>query len=254
VRITLGQLPPEVQPAVRHVRVFGAGEAADELFEQLQPRLAPLGIGLEQVTSFPDGVLGVALPANTPYSPAVGLAARFLAGRRPELEFLPPKVQAWKQFLQKHASRKLVLAAGAAGVVALVVALGFLFQQWQLSRWHVRWMAIQPRVTELERMQLKIKTYRPWFDDSFRTLSVLRRLSEAFPIEGEVSAKTVEIREPNSVSCKGTARDHQALLKTLERLRAMREVSAVQVEQIRGKNPMQFTFNFQWSERGGHDR
>ena len=254
VRITLGQLPPEVQTTIRNVRVFGAGEAADELFEQLKPRLAPLGISLEQVTTFPRGALGVALPPNTPFSPALGLAARFLAGQWPELEFLPPKVQAWKQFLRKHSSRKLVLAGGAAGAVALVVALAFLVQQWQLSRWHTRWVAIQPRVAELERMQQKIKAYRPWFDESFRTLSILRRLSEAFPVEGDVSAKSVEIRESNLVSCNGTARDHQALLKTLEHLSAMRGVSAVLVEQIRGKNPEHFSFNFQWSERGGNER
>jgi hypothetical protein len=34
-------------------------------------------------------------------------------------------------------------------------------------------------------------------------------------------------------------------------LRKVRGVTAVQVENIRGKSPMQFTFNFHWGEGGG---
>lgn len=251
VRITLGQLPPAVRESVRQVRVYGATEAADELAEQLGPRIASLGIGFEQVRGYPAGGVYKLLPANTPVSPAVSLAARLLAGPGSALEFLPPKVSVWKQFAQRHSSRKLVLAGGAAGLVALVVGLAFAVQQWQLAHWRSRWSALQPRVTELEHMQQQIKQFRPWFDESFRSLSVLRRLTEAFPAEGNVTAKSVEIRNPSTVTCTGTARDHQALLKTLEQLRAAKEVSAVKVEQLRGKNPMHFSFNFQWNERGG---
>jgi hypothetical protein len=48
--------------------------------------------------------------------------------------------------------------------------------------------------------------------------------------------------------CTGTARDNQSLLKTLERLRAAGGVSDLKVVQIRGKSPMQFTFDFHWGE------
>ena len=101
-------------------------------------------------------------------------------------------------------------------------------------------------------MQQQIRQYRPWFDRSFPSLSVLRELTLAFPEDGVVSAKTVEIRDANTVTCSGTARDNAVLLRTLTQLRATSGVTGLKVDQIRGKAPMQFTFDFQWGEGGGH--
>jgi hypothetical protein len=36
-------------------------------------------------------------------------------------------------------------------------------------------------------------------------------------------------------------------------LRATKEVTDVKVDQIRGKSPLQFTFNFHWSEQGSNE-
>jgi Tfp pilus assembly protein PilN len=141
----------------------------------------------------------------------------------------------------------LVWAGGAAGAVAGIIALAFLIQQWQLTYWNSKWLGMKTRVAELEALQQQIKRFRPWFDESFRSLSILKRLTEAFPEDGAVTAKSVEIREAAVVTCTGTARDHQALLRTLDSLRAMKEIDAVQVEQMRGQVPMQFTFNFRWN-------
>ncbi len=251
VRITLGQLPPDVRQTVRRLRVFGRSDAADELAEQLGPKVASLGLEAEQVRHYSPTEFGVRLPADVAVSPALSLAARHLSGQGAGLEFLPPKISAWRQFAARHSSRKLVWAGAAAGALALVLALAFLYQQWQLTRWRSKWTAMKPRVTELDTMQQQIKRFRPWFDDSFRSLSILRRLTEAFPEDGTVSAKNVEIREPATVTCSGTARDHQALLKTLDKLRAAKEVTAVQIEQLQGRTPMQFKINFHWGERGG---
>jgi hypothetical protein len=99
-------------------------------------------------------------------------------------------------------------------------------------------------------MQQQIKRFRPWFDDSCRSLRILRRLTDAFPQDGAVTAKTLEIRESALIACKGTARDNQALLQMLDRLRAAEGVTGLQVEQMRGKSPMQYSFNFQWREQG----
>ena len=49
-------------------------------------------------------------------------------------------------------------------------------------------------------MQDKIKQYRPWFDESISGLSILRRLTESFPQDGSVTAKTLEIRDLNLVT------------------------------------------------------
>jgi len=46
------------------------------------------------------------------------------------------------------------------------------------------------------------------------------------------------------------ARDNQAFLKMLDQLRATREVADLKVDSVRGKTPLQFTFNFHWGESG----
>ena len=106
-----------------------------------------------------------------------------------------------------------------------------------------------PRVRELEILQQEIKQFRPWFDESFRSLTLLKRLTESFPEEGSVTAKSVEIRDASTVTCTGTARDSQALYKVLDQLRAASEITDVQVDTVRGKSPLQFSFNFHFGER-----
>ncbi len=250
VRITLGQLPAELRGTLRTLRVFGRSDVAEELAEQLQSRMKPLGMEVELVRDCKPQGLGVQVAAGTPVSPALSLALEFLAGRTTGFEFLPPKISAWKQFADKYASRKLTSVGFTAGAIVLLFGLVLLFQQWQLVRWRSKWAAIKTPVTELETMQQQIKKFRPWFDESCRSLSILRQLTEAFPEDGAVAAKTVEIRAASTISCSGTARDNQVLLRTLDKLGTAPEVNDVQLETIRGKSPIQFTFNFQWGGQG----
>ena len=81
----------------------------------------------------------------------------------------------------------------------------------------------------------------------------MRGMTEAFPEEGVVSAKIIEIRNGTSVSCAGTARDNQSLLATIDKLRASQHVRDLRVDQIRGKSPLQFTLNFQWNENAAYE-
>jgi hypothetical protein len=134
-------------------------------------------------------------------------------------------------------------------LVAVVIVL-FLVQQVQLSLLRSRWSAISARVSELDGLNQKIKSYRPWFDESFGGLSVLRELTLAFPEDGAVTAKSIEIRDGSLVTCTGIARDNASLLKTLNQLRSSQTVSDLKVGQIRGKSPMQFTFEFHWGQGG----
>jgi len=82
----------------------------------------------------------------------------------------------------------------------------------------------------------------------------LNQLATVFPRRGIVSAKTVEIRDLNSVTCTGTTQDQQSLLKTLETLRKSGNAADIKVDTIRGnKPPLQFTFNFRWVEGGRNE-
>ena len=104
----------------------------------------------------------------------------------------------------------------------------FLIQQIQLWRLRSQWSGMSAKVHELEGVQDQIQQYRPWFDDSFRDLAILRQLSLAFPEDGAVTAKTIEIRDGNTVSCSGTARDNAALLAMQAKLRTADGVSELE--------------------------
>jgi len=253
IRITLGQLPAEMRDAVRRVKIFGNGDLAQQLNDELRSRVEPTGMKVERVTGYSSGEFGVQLPPNTGVSPALSLAARHLVGQRAGLDFLPPKTNSWQQFTTRYSSKKLFYTGATAGAVALLIVGAFVIQQWQLSRLRSQWSAIAVQVTELENLQQQIRKFRPWFDDSLRTLSILRRLTEAFPEDGVVAAKTVEIRELAAVSCSGSAKDSPSLQKMLDRLSATKEIGDVKVEQTRGSAPLQFTFNFHWGEGGSSE-
>lgn len=247
LRITLGQLPIDMRDVVKRVRIFGRNDAADELAEQLRPRLEPLGVVVEQVRCCTDTECGLSVPPDTEISPALTLAVRWLSGQKPAFEFLPPKVSIWQQIASRYTSRKLVTVGIVAGSVALLVLLAFLVQQVQLSYWRSKWAGIRPQVTRLEQLQEQIVRYRPWFDRSCRVLTILRRLSEVFPEDGTVSAKSIQLRDSGTVTVSGTARSNQALLRVLQQLRNVQGVRNVELETMRGQTPLQFTFKFQWN-------
>ena len=249
-RITLGQLPAELRESVRRIRIFGPPDLSQQLADEMELRLEPMGLKVELVSRYADNEFSLRCPADTAVSPALSLAAERLSGREALFEFLLPRVTAWQQVTARYSSGKLRTAGAVAAVVFLLVAGLFLIQQWQLMRLQSQWAAIAPRVKELEKITQDIHQFRPWFDDSVRVLSILRQLTQAFPEDGVVSAKTVEIRDLSAVTCTGVTRDNQSLIKTVERLRASGGIADLRVSTIRGKSPMQFTFDYHWSEGG----
>jgi hypothetical protein len=253
VRITLGQLSAGLRESVRRIRIFGPHDLAQQLADEMELRFEPAGLGVELVTKYSPDEFGVQLPPDAPVSPAFSLAARWLTGQTPAFEFLPPKPKAWQQIITKYSSGRLRSAgATAAGIIALVGGL-FLFQEIQLIRLRSQWSGMSAKVRELDGIQQQIQKYHPWFDESCRSLNILKQLTMAFPEDGAVTAKTVEIRDGNAVNCSGTARDNAALLRMLSQLRAADGVTDLKVDQIRGKSPMQFTFDFRWNKGGGNE-
>ncbi|HKW29949.1 MAG TPA: hypothetical protein VJT54_11470 [Verrucomicrobiae bacterium] len=252
-RITLGQLPAELRDAVKHIRIFGPRELAQQLADEMELRFEPMGLKVELVSAYAPDEFGAQLPPEASVSTAFSLAARLLMGEPPVFEFLPPKPSALQQLVARYSSGRLRSAgAVAAGVVVLVGGL-FLFQQVQLIVLRSQWSAMSARVQELDGLQQEIRQYRPWFDDSFRSLTILRQLTLAFPEDGSVTAKAVEIRNGNTVTCSGTAQDNGALLRTLNQLRTADGVTDVKLQQIRGKSPMQFSFDLHYGNGGGSE-
>jgi hypothetical protein len=252
-RITLGQLPVELRESVRQIRIFGPRDLAQQLADEMELRFEPAGLVVEAVAAYAPDEFGVLLPPEASPSAAFSLAARLLAGQSPAFEFLPPKPTALEQFLAKYPSGRF-RTAGTVAAAAVALAGGlFLVQEVQLLWLRSQWSGMSAKVRELDGLQQQIRQYRPWFDESYRDLSILKQLTLAFPEDGVVTAKTVEIREGNVVSCSGNARNNAALLRMLTQLRARDGVKDLKVEQIRGKAPIQFTFEFHWNQGGGNE-
>ena len=249
-RITLGQLPAELRDAVKRIRIFGPRDLAQQLADEMELRFEPMGLTVEVVSACKPDEFGVQLPPEAPVSAAFSLAGRLLVEQPPAFDFLPPKPTVLEQFAAKYSSGRLrTTGAIAAGVLVIVGGL-FFIQQIQLWRLHSQWSAMEGKVAELQGVQDRIRQFQPWYDGTFRDLAILRQLSVAFPEDGIVTAKSIEIQNNNTVSCSGTAQNNAALLATLGRLSGAEGVSNLKVDLIHGKSPMQFTFDFQYGNGG----
>ena len=252
-RITLGQLPAEVHQSIKRIRIFGPRELAQQLADEMELRFEPAGLKVEVVSAYAPGEFGVELPPAVSLSAAFSLAALPLTGQAPAFEFLPPKPTLLQQLAAKYSSGRLQTIGAAAAVILLLVGSLFLVQQIQLHLLRSQWKAMQTKVNDLNGIQQLIQTYRPWFDDSYQDLSILRALTLAFPENGDLTAKTIDVRDGNVGSCNGTARDNTVLLNTQDQLRQTDGVSELKVQEIRGKTPEQFTMEFHWGYGGGNE-
>ncbi len=252
-RITLGQLPAELRASVKHIRIYGPHELAQQLADEMELKFAPAGLSVEVVSAYAPGEFGVTLPPGASVSAAFSLAARMLVEQVPPFEFLPPKPGFVEQLVTKYSSGRLRTAGAVGAAVALLFIAVFGWQQIRLWQLHSQWSKIETKVGELEIVQDQIRQYRSWYDGTFKNLAILRQLSLAFPEDGAVTAKSIEIHDGNKVTCSGTARDYAALLAVQAKLRTADGVNGVKLEQIRGKAPMQFVFGFNFGNGGGNE-
>lgn len=253
IKITLGQLPRVLSETVRRIQVFGRPEMVNPLVKEIRDRAANMGLtveagGIQQINGFP-----LPLPMDKSVSPALSMAARHLLGHSTGFEFLPPTVSAWPKTLARFSSRKLFSAGAAGGAIALLVGGMFFVQHLKLSSLQKRWRAIQPKVTKLESLQNQIRKFRPWFDNSLPTLTIMRKLTETFPVDGDVYASRVEVKDLSVITCTGKAKDYASFQKMMEQLRAVKEVADLKQDQLQGNSPLQFSINFRWVEGASHD-
>jgi hypothetical protein len=143
------------------------------------------------------------------------------------------------------------MGVAALAVVALAI---FGWQEFRLISLRSQWASIQNQVTALNAVQDQIRDYRPWYNRSFPDLQILLRVTQCFPQNGSVTAKTFEVHQEaaaTTVSVGGTALELQALLRTQDQLRQAKEIRDVKVENISGKMPAQFTLTFRWIGNSG---
>jgi hypothetical protein len=253
-RVTLGQLPGELNAKVKRIRIFGPKELAQQLADEMELRFEPMGLKVETVSAYTPDEFGVTLPPEASLSGAFSLAAGYLTEQKPAFEFLPPKPTIIEQFVTKYSSGRLRTTGAIAAGVAIIILGLFLFQQVQLWRLRSQWSNMQAKVTELQTIQDNIRQYRPWYGGTFRSLAILRQLSLAFPQDGVVTAKVITIRDDGTVNCSGNAQDNAALTAMEADLSRLPGVSEVHREQSRGnKPPIQFVFSFKFNNGGGSE-
>jgi hypothetical protein len=251
-RITLGQLPEELRAVVKRIRIFGPRELAQPLVDEMELRFEPAGMKVEWVSAYAPNEFGLPLPVEASVSAPFSLAARFLTDQKASFEFLPPKPSAIEQFAKKFTSGRLGTTGAVASAIAAIIVLLFLYQQIELWMLRSQWAGMSAKVAELQGIENEISQYRPWYDGTYRSLAIMRQLTLAFPEDGSVTAKTIEIHDGNTVSCSGTATDTASFLQMVAKLRAVSGITQVQVEQMRGKAPMQFSFGFIYGGGNGN--
>ncbi len=237
LRITFEQVPLVLRRDVRQLALRGDPVMARQLADILGEWARDSGLTID---------LGEASTRAIEQTMVEQLAIRLLQEGAPALEFLPPKPSRWSRLMSRYSSKRLATAGFAAAAIALMAIGIFAWQEYR--RWSLRseWSTMSVQVAELEGVQARIREFRPWYDASFRNLTIMKRVIECFPDNGSVTAKSFEIHGVQSISVAGTARDNASLLRTLDQLRQMKEVQGLKIEQIRGKTPAQFTFTFRW--------
>lgn len=239
IKISVGELPPDLQSSLKYCYYFqeeGAGGEFDQALQDVADRL-----GLKPST------------LSQHHSPAFDLASDYLLDRGNPFEFLPPKVTAFQEWSQKISTGRNKWFGGGAAAAILIISLLFFWQSQKLQALDEEWKAMEIQVGELEELQNRIRLYRPWFDESIPTLKLIQHLAEAFPEQGDVWVKELDIREPYIVVCSGFARNNRAWLAMLEKLRNSSEVKDLAVLQVREDKQLQFSFQYRWEESKGNE-
>ncbi len=241
VRITLGRLPEAVRQQVREARFGGTPATAEELCIEIRQQLRRMGI---------DSRLERPEPADADQpGAAIEAAGQFFRHAPAAFEFLAPQVSRWQTvFRQFDDRRRRWVVAALIAAIVLPVVVYFIRSRIESSR-AAAWRGMSANVAELEEIQGRIRQFRPWFEPAPQALQAIESVISAFPEGGEVWAKSVQLSDVNKVTCSGFAKNQPALMATLDRLRKGPSASEVQVQQVRGENPIQFSFTYKWTPR-----
>lgn len=255
VRITLGRLPETVRQQVRRAE-FG-GPSAQKLC--LATRYDLLRMGIES----PECRYGPGVDAAAPDAPGAAVESARLQLREEPIPFelVVPEIKRWETLLQRFdTKRRRWLVLAGIGLVLLPLLLFFIRAQME-SHYQTQWNGMAKNVAELDALQQKIHQFRPWFEPAPQGLQVMESLVAAFPEQGEVWAKSIQVEqidktaknapgnEDYKITCSAFALNESVRLAFIERLRARPGVVGLQVQQLRGDKPVQFAFTYKWESR-----
>jgi len=247
IRITLGRLPESIHHNLRHARLVGPRDAA------LRESLARIGF---------DNIIE---SDATTSGAAAECAERTLHEQPVPFEFLVPEVSRWPALIERFNTRRgRQIAVGAFALILLPLFV-FIYRSHKESRLEAEWNTMKNTVADVEGLQQKIRQFRPWFEPEPQKLQAFSTLVVAFPEKGDVWTRSVQIgayleksetgarsvpsATASKVTVSGFARSNSVLLGLQERLRKQPGVSALQLQQYRGNNPVQFSLSYKWESK-----
>lgn len=183
-------------------------------------------------------------PDSTKGGAAAESARRFLRGDPALFEFYERPVGRWEALWQRFDRRRHGLAVAAAALLVVAPIMALLIRGQIQGRLESQWTRMEPVVLELEQLQDQIRTFRPWFDDAPRSVEILEALIQTFPAQGDIWATNIELRDGERVTCAGMARNQAAWAAFRERLQARPDTRNLQVQQVRGEDPIQFSVTY----------
>jgi hypothetical protein len=248
LRITLGQLPGGFSEASGPIKIFGDPDTTRQFVSDIAPRLAVLNLRVEPMDRPASVTFETAPKGEISTSSALALAAAYVSNTDIGPDLLPPKVSPWKQFVTtKLGTQKLAYAGMAAALVVLIVGGLFGWQQIQLFQLRSQWNAMAAEVNTLDDDMAKLQKYHPWFDDSYPALTVLAKLTSAFPDEGSITAKSIEVRDLTTVTVHGSAKTQAVFNATREKLGSIPGCVNVKGDTTGTAPQMQYNLAFDWN-------
>jgi len=245
VRITLGRLPEAVRQQIRNAAF--SGPSAEKLCVQTRYDLLRMGIESPECKFAP----ATADSSTEAVGAAAETARRKLREQPIAFEFVVPEAKRWQALFDRvDTTRRRRLLIGAGALLLLPLLLLFIRSEIE-SHLQGQWDAMAQNAGELDALQKQIHQYQPWFEPTPQGLQVMQSLVSAFPEQGDVWAKSIQVSETHKVTCTGFARNQPALMELMQRMRARPDITALQVQQIRGENPIQFAVIYQWEPQ--HD-
>ncbi len=242
VRMTLGRLPQPLLQTITSLQIYGSDDAPARLAEELRAPLAGLGLSVNPASR--DLAGQPASPAE--WSAAAAICAGLLLGRPSRYHFLEPRISPLQRLARRFSARRTLYIGAAAAAILLVTATAFFLQNMRLHHLEQQWSAMKPQVEQVEETQRKVRLFRAWFDPSIHSLDIVSRLTAAFPSEGTVWIKNIEVKDLSQVACSGSARGNRDWLAMLETLRKTPGIAELQVTQVKGEKPLQFSLSFRW--------
>jgi hypothetical protein len=238
VRITLGRLPEPLRKKISSARFSGPAQNVKILVQAASDPLQRLGIA--QVEAEPAGAVA---------HPAIDAAERFLKNEPVLFELVERETKPWQNVLTRLEDKRQRNFALIGLAVIVLPILIFMIRSHIENSLDSEWRSMRGQVADLESLQQRIRQFRPWFDPTPQALQCMETLAGCFPENGELWAKSIQLSEAGKVTCVGLAKNQSAILTLLDRLRAQKAVAQLQLQSVKGDNPISFTIIFQWEPK-----